>query len=169
MNVTQLITDQTLKLSVAYEVRVPLSEGVQGPLVFKDIKATQLQTALLTADGQLCLIDHKQGLGPEILSSTIKVTNLKNIVQIESSLGHFLALKKAYRKSIYDWDTKTLEIWMGRNGFDFCMGVIKYGRITGSILANASFEFMRDTLGITDENLASKLKGELEKVRKECM
>lgn len=59
MNVTQLITDQTLKLSVAYEVRVPFSEGVQGPLVFKDIKATQLQTALLTADGQLCLIDHK--------------------------------------------------------------------------------------------------------------
>ena len=56
---TQLITDQTLKLSVAYEVRVPFSEGVQGPLVFKDIKATQLQTALLTADGQLCLIDHK--------------------------------------------------------------------------------------------------------------
>ena len=97
------------------------------------------------------------------------MTNLKNIVQIQSSLGHFLALKKAYRKSIYDWDAKTLEIWMGRNGFDFCMGVIKYGRITGSILANASFEFMRDTLGITDENLASKLKGELEKVRKECM
>jgi len=58
---------------------------------------------------------------------------------------------------------------MGRNGFDFCMGIIKYGRITGTQLANASYDFMRDTLGITDENQCSKLKGEIDKVREVCM
>jgi hypothetical protein len=41
---------------------------------------------------------------------------------------------------------------MCRLGFDFCMGVIKFGRITGMQLAHASFEFMRNTLGIADEN-----------------
>ncbi len=57
MNVAQLVIDKTLKLSSALEV--PYSEAGQAPLVFKDIKATQLQTALLTADGQVCVIDHK--------------------------------------------------------------------------------------------------------------
>ena len=87
-----------------------------------------------------------------LFESSIKVTNLKNIVQLESSLGHFLALRKVFRKSINEWDAKTLEEWMCKLGFDFCVGVIKYGCITGAQLAHASFEFMRNTLGIADEN-----------------
>jgi len=83
----------------------------------------------------------------------VKESYLKNsIVQLESSLGHFLALKKKVRPSIKEWDSRRLEHWMGQVGFDFCMRVIKYGRITGAQLASADYDFMRDTLGITDEN-----------------
>ena len=38
----------------------------------------------------------------------LKDTNLRNIVQLESSLGHFLALKKKIRPSIQEWDNKRL-------------------------------------------------------------
>ena len=42
----------------------------------------------------------------------IRDTNMKNMVQLESSLGHFLALKKKIRPGIRDWDTKMIQVWM---------------------------------------------------------
>lgn len=61
---------------------------------------------MLTASGSVLYINHKDGYVPE--QFVIKDTNLRNIVQLESSLGHFLALKKKIRKSILDWDSKML-------------------------------------------------------------
>ena len=90
---------------------------------------------MLTECGGLCLIYHKNGLGPEILESKIKVTNLKNIVKLEASLVHFVALKKSYRKPLNDWDPATLAAWMGRNGFEETINVIKFGRVTGAMLS----------------------------------
>lgn len=113
------------------------------------------------------LIDHKEGA--QSSDFVIKKTNMHSMVQLESSISHFLALKKKIRPSIVEWDSKTVSIWMGRIGFDQCQKIILYGRVTGEVLANATFEFMHDTLGITDENQCSKLKGELEKVRKSCI
>ena len=54
---SQIITLPTLTLAAAKEV--PYSENNQASLEFVEIKATQMQTALLTADGRLCIIDHK--------------------------------------------------------------------------------------------------------------
>ena len=105
----------------------------------------------MTQDGALYLIDHKNGFTPAEYS--VKESFLKNsIVQLESSLGHFLALKKKMRPSIKEWDSQRLERWIGHVGFDFCQRVIKYSKISGAKLASADYQFMSDTLGITDEN-----------------
>ena len=110
-----------------------------------------MQTCFLTANGALYLIDHKNGFTPA--EFTVKESFLTNsIVQLESSLGHFLALKKKIRPSIKEWDVERLERWMGHVGFDFCQRVVKFGRINGAKLAAADYQFMSDTLGITDEN-----------------
>lgn len=166
-NVAQLVIDPILMLSVAHIV--PYHEEAQAPSAYKCVKSTLLQTALLAECGGLCLIDHKNGLGPEILTSKIKLTNLKSIVQLDASLSHFIALKKSFRKPLREWDPATLAAWMGRNGFEQCINIIKFGRITGAMLSDASYEFMSDTLGITDENACSKLELDLRHVRKECL
>ena len=44
-----------------------------------------------------------------------------------------------------------------------------YGRITGQQMANATYEFMSETLGITDENQCSVLVKEIDKVRKSML
>lgn len=44
----------------------------------------------------------------------------EGIVQLEASLGHFLALKKSLRPGIKDWDSRRLEEWMGLVGFGYC-------------------------------------------------
>lgn len=88
---------------------------------------------------------------------------------MESSAGHFLALKRVIRKSITYWDPMTVSQWLGTIGFERCMRIVKFGRISGQQLATADYDFMRDTLGLPDENMCNKLKGEVEKVRDECI
>ena len=46
---------------------------------------------------------------------------------------------------------------------------MKFGKITGEQMASADYAFMRNTLGITDENQCSKLKGEIDRVRNGCL
>ena len=62
---------------------------------------------------------------------------MKNIVQLESSLGHFLALKKKIRPGIRDWDTKMIQVWISQVGFEACKNIILYGKVTGAQLASA--------------------------------
>ena len=62
---------------------------------------------------------------------------MKNIVQLESSLGHFLALKKKIRPGIRDWDTKMLQKWMGSIGFEDCRNIILYSKVTGTQMITA--------------------------------
>lgn len=88
---------------------------------------------------------------------------------LESSFSHFLAVKKVFRKPLIEWDPPTLAAWMGRNGFENCINLIKFGRITGAMLDVADYAFMRDTLGITDENQCSKLELDLRSLRKTCL
>ena len=45
-----------------------------------------------------------------------------------------------------------IQVWMGEVGFDYCQQIVMYGRVTGPQMVSADYEFMRDTLGITDEN-----------------
>ena len=42
----------------------------------------------------------------------IRDSNMKNMVQLESSLGHFLALKKKIRPGIRQWDNKMIQGWV---------------------------------------------------------
>lgn len=80
-----------------------------------------------------------------------------------------MALKKKIRPGIREWDTKMLQVWMCQIGFEACKNIILYGRVTGTQMATAHYEWMRDTLGITDENECSKLKQEIDKVRTSCL
>ena len=75
---------------------------------------------------------------------------------------------KAYRKGIKEWDSETLSVWMGTIGFDQCKRIVKFGRISGEKMANASSEWMQETLGIDDKK-CHRLRAEVEKVRNECM
>ena len=110
-----------------------------------------MQTAFLSTAGTVYLLDHKTGFTPA--EFIVKESYLKNsIVQIDSSLGHFLALKKRMRPNLIEWDIKRVEHWIGSVGFDYCMKVVKYSRIDGARLSKIDLRFMRDTLGITDEN-----------------
>ena len=110
-----------------------------------------MQTAFLSTAGTVYLLDHKTGFTPA--EFIVKESYLKNsIVQIDSSLGHFLALKKKIRPSLSEWDARRVEHWMGEVGFDFCQQIIKFSRIDGAKLASIDLQFMKDTLGITDEN-----------------
>ena len=61
------------------------------------------QTAIFTEGGELYLIDHKNCSDPT--TYTIINSNVKNIIQLESSFSHFLALKWYIRPGIQDWDT----------------------------------------------------------------
>ena len=120
-------------------------------LNFVQLKSTTTQTCLLTAEGALFLVDHKNEFAPAELR--VKESMLKNgIVQLEASWGHFLALKRKIRPSIKDWDLKRLQTWLAKIGFDYCQKIVQYSRITGARLASADYEFMRDTMGINDEN-----------------
>ena len=76
---------------------------------------------------------------------------------------------KTQRKGIKEWDSETLSAWMGTIGFDYCIKIVKFGRITGEQIANASLEFMLDTIGVKDEKKCAKLNKEIDKVRNECM
>lgn len=127
------------------------------------MRSTQMQTALVDKSGTLFLIDHKTGFNPAEM--TIRDSNLRHISQLKSSLGHFLALKQKVRPSIVEWDTHALEKWVGKVGFDSIQRIIKFSRVTGSMLASSDSDYMRDTLGIQDENMCSKLKGAIDDVR----
>ena len=52
------------------------------------------------------MIDHKNRSDPTAYK--IRDTGMKNMTQLESSLGHFLALKRNIRPGIKDWDTKMI-------------------------------------------------------------
>ena len=78
-------------------------------------------------------------------------------------------MKKKIRPAIDDWDSKTLSKWMGEVGFPECMNIIKFGNITGWMMARGDYRWLSSDLGITDENKCSKLKGEVDKVRTTAM
>jgi len=59
--------------------------------------------------------------------------------------------------------------WLGKVGFAECQKIVFYQKITGAKLASSGYDFMRDVLGITDENQCAKLKGEIDKVRSSCI
>ena len=64
----------------------------------------------MTEQGGLFLIDHKNQTHPA--DNFIRDTNMKNMVQLESSLSHFLALKKKVRPGINKWDSKMVQVWI---------------------------------------------------------
>ena len=101
----QLVADPVLRLSEAIAISHNNAEMANEEII--DIKSTTKQTALLTANGALLLIDHKNvPFLPHEFS--IRDINIRNIVQLESSFGHFLALKKKIRPGIRDWTTKMI-------------------------------------------------------------
>ena len=99
-----MIADPILRLSTAHVIPHSSAEMENEEII--DIKSTTKQTALLTATGALLLIDHKNNFVPQEFS--IRDINIRNIVQLESSLGHFLALKKKIRPGLRDWTTKMI-------------------------------------------------------------
>ena len=88
---------------------------------------------------------------------------------MESSLGHFLALKKKIRKSIREWDSKTVQTWVAKVGFEFIQKLIMYGRINGAQLVSADYEWMRDALGIEDENECQVFQKKIQEVSVSCV
>lgn len=150
-------------LSLSVAIAVPFKQADVEVEEITDLKSTTMQTAFITKSGNLWLIDHKNGFVP--VDMTIRDSNLRHITQLESSFGHFLALKTKVRASIEEWDTPTLQKWVSKIGFDYIARVILYGRVTGKMLASCDYDYMRDTLGIADENLCSKLKGCIDEVR----
>ena len=100
-----MVADPVLRLSEAIAIEHVNADMANEEII--DIKSTTKQTALLTATGALLLIDHKNTLFlPHELS--IRDINMRNIVQLESSMGHFLALKKKIRPGLRDWTTKMI-------------------------------------------------------------
>ena len=123
------------------------------------IKSTTNQTAVLTALGAVYLIDHKGSIDPS--EYTMKDSNLTDIVQLESNISHFLALKKKIRPPIREWDTSMLQSWLGKVGFGRIQRIIRNCNVTGVQLATGSDSWMQDTLGLPDENWCLKLKREI--------
>ena len=106
VNVAQLVRDPNLAITRAFPV--PYKFDVDLSIDIVDVKSTMMQTCFLTTQGAVYQIDHKNGFTPAEFS--VKESFLKNgIVQLESALGHFLALKKKIRPSIKGWDTRHLE------------------------------------------------------------
>ena len=64
-----------------------------------------------------------------------KVPKLHDLVQLEVGAAHFLALKKSVIPSITEFSTEELVEWVGQAGFPECENVIKFGKVTGSMLA----------------------------------
>lgn len=82
---------------------------------------------------------------------------------------HFLALKKKIRPSVQEWDTKMIQIWMSKVGFQRCVRIVKNYGVIGEQIAVADNQYMKDTLGLPDENWCSKFKREIEKVQDSCV
>ena len=100
-----MVADPVLRLSEAIAIPHVNAEMANEEII--DIKSINKQTALLTTNGALLLIDHKNSpFLPHEFS--IRDINIRNIVQLESSLGHFLALKKKIRPGLKDWTTKMI-------------------------------------------------------------
>lgn len=59
--------------------------------------------------------------------------------------------------------------WIKTVNFEQCANVIRFGKIDGKTLLEASDLFYEDTLGLLDMNLSAKLKGEIDKVRAEAI
>lgn len=93
--------------------------------------------------------------------SASKVPKLCDLIQLEVGAAHFLALKKSIIPGIKDFDTEELIEWMATAGFPECQNVVKFGKITGEILAKHMAEgndFLAETLGVFGENETIKFR-----------
>lgn len=145
---------------------------VQVKPTFIDLRSTNTQAILLTADRQLFSFD--LAASQKLLTDDAKprLTFLKkfsNIEKIAAGPGYFLVLKKVIRPAFEQWTPEMVYEWIAQTPLDFVKNVIKYSKIDGKTLLNATDEFYENTLGIADESWTYKLKHLITSLREECI
>ena len=80
-----------------------------------------------------------------------------------------MALRKKIRPSILEWDTKRLQAWIVKIGFESCQKLLMYQGVDGAQLSTANYEYMSQYLGIEDENQCDILLKAIDKVKARCV
>jgi hypothetical protein len=94
---------------------------------------------------------------------------LTSINKLATGPNHVLALKQVVRPAFEEWTSQMVYEWIEQTKLDFVKNVIKYGKIDGKTLINASLDFYKETLGIYDESNTYKLQYLVESLRDECI
>ena len=124
--------------------------------VFTDMKSTNNQTCLLSADKQVYQIQAPTK-GPGLICSPVK--KLNHIQKLRSSFTHFLALQKIVTPAIGDWGVHEVVDFMIRIGFgESYSKVIIYNKIDGSKIKDFDEDLFTQTMGMQGDVELNKLR-----------
>jgi len=93
----------------------------------------------------------------------------KEIKKIYGNFNYFLALEREELESIESWTSEQVLAWLEEREFKEIKNVIKFGNIQGKDLYKADKKYLRDTLGILNENMQSKFFTEISKYSKKTL
>lgn len=162
--VFQWTMDSIIKMSAANPHLEPISDEIEvEPVedekkvvypVFKDMKTINHQAALLTEAGTVHTIVFNQGKPVKCAA----VKKLNNIVKIESSYTHFLALERKEIPPISEWTPHQVADFITECGFPESAKIAIYTKIDGSQIEEFDEDLYIDTFGIDGVNELQKIR-----------
>lgn len=105
---------------------------------------------------------------PVVRAVPVDFFNNKSVVSLHAGLQYFFALARKQIKSIQEWSNDQLVHWLDNLGFQDYSKVVRYNEFTGAEFSTQAVDknFLKETLGLTREDLQIKLTTEISKASK---
>ena len=112
---------------------------------------------VLYETGELFYLKFNEESKDQIISRPARGLFNKNIVDIEASFVHCIALEKEIIQPITEWDSAKTSQWFEEIGFDDWANLAQHHNINGKTIVEADTDYLEDVLGIYDIPKQQKL------------